>query len=285
MADAGSFVCADPLIYNRETIMREPTVRLSVEWPIATLTLNRPESLNAISLELIADFNAALDEISAASPPSRCVVLTGAGRAFCVGGDITAHRDRPPDTPPYDLGDVLERYFNPLLLRLMTLTAPLVIAVNGAAAGAGCPLALCGDVVVASRTAYFECGFTRIGLIPDLGATWLLPKLVGRARAHAMLMLNQRVEADEAHTWGMILKSVAPEELAVVAREIASRLCSMSTPALRATRAATLEGLSASLRDTLRSEARIQHERGYSDDFFEGIAAFFARRPPRFKDP
>ena len=115
MADAGSFVCADPLIYNRETIMREPTVRLSVEWPIATLTLNRPESLNAISLELIADFNAALDEMSAASPPSRCVVLTGAGRAFCVGGDITAHRDRPPDTPPYDLGDVLERYFNPLL--------------------------------------------------------------------------------------------------------------------------------------------------------------------------
>jgi 2-(1,2-epoxy-1,2-dihydrophenyl)acetyl-CoA isomerase len=265
--------------------MRGSTVQLSIEGSIATLTLNRPESLNAISLELIADFNAALDEISAASTASRCVVLTGAGRAFCVGGDITAHRDRPRDTPPYDLGDVLERYFNPLLLRLVTLTAPLVIAVNGAAAGAGCPLALCGDVVVASRTAYFECGFTRIGLIPDLGATWLLPRLIGRARAHAMLMLNERVGADEAHNWGMILKSVAPEKLAFVAQELASRLCAMSTPALRATRAATLEGLSGSLRDALRCEAKIQHERGYSADFSEGIEAFFARRPPSFKDP
>jgi 2-(1,2-epoxy-1,2-dihydrophenyl)acetyl-CoA isomerase len=247
--------------------------------------LNRPESLNAISLELITDFNAALDEINSAAAPSRCIVLTGAGRAFCVGGDITAHRDRPPGTPPYDLGEVLERYFNPLLLRLMTLTAPLVIAVNGAAAGAGCPLALCGDFVLASRIAYFECGFTRIGLIPDLGATWLLPKLVGRARAHAMLMLNERVGADEAHNWGMIHKSVAPEELASAARELASKLCSMSTPALRATRAVTLAGLSASLHEALHSEEQIQHERGYSDDFFEGIAAFFARRPPSFKDP
>jgi 2-(1,2-epoxy-1,2-dihydrophenyl)acetyl-CoA isomerase len=265
--------------------MREPTVQLFVDGPISTLRLNRPESLNAISLELIADFIAALDEIDAASTPSRCVVLTGAGRAFCVGGDITAHRDRPSDTPPYDLGDVLERYFNPLLLRLMTLPAPLVIAVNGGAAGAGCPLALCGDVVVASRTAFFECGFTRIGLIPDLGATWLLPRLVGRARAHAMLMLNERVGADEAQNWGMILKSVAPEDLASVARELASKLCAMSTPALRATRTATLEGLSGSLRDALQREARIQHERGYSGDFVEGIEAFFARRPPNFKDP
>lgn len=271
-------------VITENRIMTEPTVTLLIEGPISTLTLNRPDALNAMSVELIADFNAALDEISAALSPVRCVVLTGAGRAFCVGGDITAHRDRPRDTPPYDLGDVLERYFNPLLLRLMSLPAPLVIAVNGAAAGAGCPLALCGDVVVASRTAFFECGFTRIGLIPDLGATWLLPRLIGRARAHAMLMLNERVGADEAQNWGMILKSVAPEELQSVAREMALRFSAMSTPAVRATRAATLEGLSGSLGDALRCEARIQHERGYSRDFAEGIEAFFARRPPNFKE-
>jgi 2-(1,2-epoxy-1,2-dihydrophenyl)acetyl-CoA isomerase len=265
--------------------MTESTVRLLIEGPTATLTLNRPEALNAISMELLADFNAALDEISAAPTAVRCVLLTGAGRAFCVGGDITAHRDRPSDTPPYDLGDVLERYFNPLLLRLMTLPAPLVIAVNGAAAGAGCPLALCGDVVVASRTAYFECGFTRIGLIPDLGATWLLPRLIGRARAHAMLMLNERVGADDAQNWGMILQSVAPDELLAVARKFAVRFCATSTPAVRATRAATLEALSGSLSDALQCEARIQRERGYSGDFIEGIEAFFARRPPNFKEP
>jgi 2-(1,2-epoxy-1,2-dihydrophenyl)acetyl-CoA isomerase len=264
--------------------MTQRTILLSCDGPIATVTLNRPEALNAISLELVADLNAALDEIVAAPSRARCVVLTAAGRAFCVGGDITAHRDRPVDTPPYDLGDVLERYFNPLLVRLMTLPAPLVVAVNGAAAGAGCPLALCADIVVASQRAYFECGFTRLGLIPDLGATWLLPRLIGRARAHAMMLLNQRVSAEEAQHWGMIHQCVAPEELHTVALKTASSLCGMSTPALRATRGAISEALNGSLADALKREAHIQHGLGYSRDFAEGVAAFFARRPPAFDE-
>jgi 2-(1,2-epoxy-1,2-dihydrophenyl)acetyl-CoA isomerase len=261
------------------------TVLLSSDGPVSTLTLNRPEALNAISLEVVVDFNAALDEILGAPTRPRCVMLTGAGRAFCVGGDITAHRDRPADTPPYDLGDVLERYFNPLLVRLMTFPVPLVIAVNGAAAGAGCPLALCADVVVASQRAYFECGFTRLGLIPDLGATWLLPRLIGRARAHAMMLLNQRVSAEQAQNWGMIHQCVPPETLHTAALNVASSLCAMSTPALRATREVITEALDGSLADALRREAQIQHGLGYSRDFAEGIAAFFARRPPVFEEP
>jgi 2-(1,2-epoxy-1,2-dihydrophenyl)acetyl-CoA isomerase len=265
--------------------MTQRTVSLSCEGPISTLTLNRPEALNAISLEVVADFNAALDEIEAAPTPARCVVLTGAGRAFCVGGDITAHRDRAANTPPYDLGEVLERSFNPLLLRLVTFPAPLVVAVNGAAAGAGCPLALCGDVVVASDRAYFECSFTRLGLIPDLGTTWLLPRLIGRARAHGMMLLNQRVSAEEAQNWGMIHQCVAPDALHTVALETASKLRAMSAPALRATRWAVTEALGGSLIDALKREAQIQQALGHSRDFAEGIAAFFARRPPVFEDP
>jgi len=189
------------------------------------------------------------------------------------------------DTPPFDLGEVLERHFNPLLLRLVTHPAPLVVAVNGAAAGAGCPLALCGDVVVASERAYFECGFTRLGLIPDIGTTWLLPRLIGRARAHAMMLLNQRVSAEEAQSWGMIHQCVAPNALHRVALEAAYTLRAMSAPALRATRRAVTEALGGSLVDALRREAQIQQGLGYSRDFAEGIAAFFGRRPAVFEDP
>jgi 2-(1,2-epoxy-1,2-dihydrophenyl)acetyl-CoA isomerase len=265
--------------------MTQRTVSLSCDGPISTLTLNRPEALNAISLEVVADFNAALDEIEAAPTRARCIVLTGAGRAFSVGGDITAHRDRPADTPPYDLGEVLERHFNPLLLRLVTSRTPLVVAVNGATAGAGCPLALCGDVVVASDRAYFECSFTKLGLIPDLATTWLLPRLIGRARAHAMMLLNQRVSAEEAQNWGMIHRCVAPDALHTVALETASRLCAMSAPALRATRWAVTEALGGSLVDALEREAKIQRGLGHGRDFAEGIAAFFARRQPTFEEP
>lgn len=265
--------------------MKERTVRLSVEGTVSTVILNRPESLNAISLELIADLNMVLDAITTASTPARCVVLTGAGRAFCVGGDITAHRDRPADVPPYDLGEVLERHFNPLLMRLMTLSAPLIIAVNGPAAGAGCPLALCGDIVIASQTAFFECGFTRIGLIPDLGATWLLPRLIGRARAHAMMMLNQRIGAEEAQHWGMIHQSVAAETLMAETQQMAAKFACMSVPSLRATRAAILRGLDGSLHEALHYEANVQRGLGYSADFAEGIESFFEGRSPQFTDP
>ncbi len=251
---------------------------------IAILTLNRPDSLNSISVQLLEDFNLALDRILAERPRVRCLILTGAGRAFCSGGDISAHRDRPADHEPYDLGDVLHRMFNPMLLRLLRLPIPFVNAINGAAAGAGCPMALAGDIVVAARVATFECGFSRIGLMPDLGATWLLPRLIGRARAHAMMMLDQRVPAETAVQWGLINESVAEEGLRDRAIEIARRLAMGSMPALVATRQVTLAALADSLSSALEKEAELQRGLGFSADFAEGIAAFFGRRKPSFGD-
>lgn len=251
---------------------------------IALLTLNRPESLNSISLALLEDFDLALDSILAERPRVRCLILTGAGRAFCSGGDISAHRDRPAGSEPYDLGAVLHRMFNPMLLRLLRLPIPFVNAINGPAAGAGCPLALAGDIVVAARPATFECGFLRIGLMPDLGATWLLPRLIGRARAHAMMMLDQRVTAETAAQWGMIHECVAEDALQERAIEIARMLTRGSMPALVATRKATLAALADSLGDSLERESELQRGLGYSADFAEGILAFFARRRPAFGD-
>jgi 2-(1,2-epoxy-1,2-dihydrophenyl)acetyl-CoA isomerase len=260
------------------------TVGLRIDGSIAIATLDRPRSLNAISLELVRDLHIALDRMLETRPTPRCLVLTGAGRAFCAGGDITAHRDRPPDQPPYDLGKVLNELFNPLLLRLLRLPVPTVTAVNGAAAGAGCPLALVADFAIASRSAFFECGFAQIGLMPDLGATWLLPRLIGRARAHAMMMLDQRVSAAQAEAWGMIHRCVDDESLLETALELARRLAAGPSAALCAVRRAVLLGAASSLPDALEHEAEIERKLGFSDDFAEGIAAFFAKRPPRFGD-
>jgi 2-(1,2-epoxy-1,2-dihydrophenyl)acetyl-CoA isomerase len=259
-----------------------PTVQLEIRAGVATVTLQRPEALNAISLELIRDLDLALDRILEARPRVRAVLLTGAGRAFCAGGDLAVHRDRPAGSSPYDLREVLERLLNPLLMRLLRLPAPLVVAVNGAAAGAGCPLALCGDFVIAAHSAYFQCGFARIGLIPDLGATWLLPRLIGRARAHAMMMLDQRVPASLAREWGMIHRCVDDGDLRATAESLAAELAKGPTQALVAMRQVVLDGLGASLSSALQQEARAQHTACMSGDFKEGIEAFFAKRSPAF---
>jgi 2-(1,2-epoxy-1,2-dihydrophenyl)acetyl-CoA isomerase len=258
-------------------------VTLTWRESIAIVTFSRLQTMNAMSMDLVAGLQACLDEVVQARC-ARGLVLTAAGKGFCVGGDISVHRDRSPEALPFDLGDVLQRVFNPVLLRLVSLPMPLVVAVNGPAAGAGCPLALCGDVVIASSNAYFECGFTRLGLVPDLGATWLLPRLVGRARAHAMMLLNQRVDAAQALAWGMIHQVVAPEELQATALQAAERLAAQSVPAVVATRRAVLDAGDSSLADALHREALLQREAGYSADFAEGIAAFFAKRSPRFTD-
>jgi 2-(1,2-epoxy-1,2-dihydrophenyl)acetyl-CoA isomerase len=258
-------------------------VQCTIADGIATLVLDRPDALNAMSVELVAAVNTALDRLADVRPRPRCLLLTGNGRAFCAGGDISAHLNRPPDAEPYDLGRVLHELFNPLLMRSLRLRIPLVIAVNGPAAGAGCQLALCGDVVLAAGSASFECGFARIGLMPDLGATWLLPRLIGRARAHAMMMLDQRVSAATAESWGMIYACVPDTELQMAALEIARKLASGPTEALVATRKAILSASATSLPEALDAEAEAQRALGGSAEFSEGIAAFFARRAPEFR--
>jgi len=259
-------------------------VELDRQGQVAILTLSRPKSLNSLSLGLIDDIHAALDAIEAWRPRVRALIITGAGRAFCSGGDISAHPEREKDAEPVDLENALRRYFNPLLFRLLNLRLPFVNAVNGPAAGAGCPLALCADIVIAGKSARFESGFTRIGLMPDLGLTWLLPLLVGRARAHAMMILEERVSAERAAEWGMVYETVADDRLLERALEIAGQLSKSSVPALVTTRKAILRAMGTGLEQTLDSEAEQQRALGYSGDFKEGIEAFFEKRKPLFSD-
>jgi len=261
----------------------DPTVRLTIAEDIATIVLERPGALNALSTRLIEDLNSALDRLIESRPLVRCLILTGSGRAFCAGGDISAHLNRPPNAEPYDLGNVLHQLFHPLLMRLLRLPMPLVIAVNGPAAGAGCPLALCGDIVLAAASASFECGFVRIGLMPDFGAAWLIPRLIGRARAHAMMLLDQPVPAATAEAWGMVHACVPDAELQAAVLRIARKLAAGATHALVATRKAILFAGANSLPDTLDAEAEAQRKLGMSADFAEGIAAFFSKRPPEFR--
>ncbi len=259
---------------------------VSLEWQddIAVLSLNRPEALNAMSLDLLNDINLALDEVAVRKPHARALVITGEGKAFCAGGDISVHSNKPDDAPPIDLADVMRRYFNPLLLRLTNLPLPVVIAVNGAAAGAGLPFSLFGDVVVAGESARFSSGFSQIALMPDMGLTWLLPRLIGRARAHRILLLDERVTGEQAAEWGMIHECVPDKDLREQALKIARKLARGSITALVATRKATLFSMGDSLSASIEKEADYQRALGFAGDFQEGIAAFFEKRRPKFTD-
>lgn len=260
------------------------TVKLERLDSVAILTFNRPKALNSLSIDLIEDIHAALDLVVERRSEIRALILTGTGRGFCAGGDISAHINKPKDSPPYDLGDILVETFNPLLMRFLELPIPFVVAVNGAAAGAGFPLAICGDVVVAGRSARFQCGFSRIGLMPDLGLSWFLPNLIGRARAHTMLMMDEAIDGEKAESWGLINECVTDASLMERAIEIASFLAGSSIPALIATRKTALKALGAGLSDVLDMEAKEQRTLGYSKDFKEGIEAFFGKRSPDFQD-
>src|SRR3954469_1826308 len=174
---------------------------------VATLTIARPDRLNALSAQTVDELRAAVGE--AESSGARCLLLTGEGRGFSSGADLAGGGGLPVDA-----GAALEKHFNPLIEAVFALPIPVVAAVNGAAAGAGCSLALAADIVIAGRSAYFLQAFVNIGLIPDAGATWILPRLVGRARAMEMMMLGERIPADRALEWGMIARVVEDEALA-----------------------------------------------------------------------
>lgn len=242
---------------------------------VATLTLNRPASLNALRIELLAEMIHAVDSVSDAST-ARALLITGAGRAFCAGADLSG-------SFPTDAGAPLDSHYNPLIERLMALPVPVVTAVNGPAAGAGCSLALLGDIVLAARSAYFLQAFVNIGLVPDAGSTWLLPRLAGRARAQAMMMLGERIPAEQAETWGLIYKAVDDDALATESRALATRLANGPTRAYGMIRQALRRSLECSLTDSLRIERENQRRAGRTADFKEGVAAFLARRPADFK--
>ena len=265
--------------------MTEPLVLISDSGAVRTLSLNRPAALNSFTTGLHAELLAAL-EAAAADSSVRCVVLTGAGRAFCAGQDLADPSVAPDPTPgaPKDLGHVISTYYGPLVARLRSMPVPVVAAVNGVAAGAGANLALCCDLVVAGRSASFIQAFTKIGLVPDTGGTWLLPRLVGPARALGIAMLGDKLPAEEAARIGLIWQCVDDAALADTAAALASRLAGMPTRALVATREAMAAAQNLDLGAALAEEARIQREMGNADDYREGVEAFRAKRAPVFKD-
>ena len=251
---------------------------------VATLTINRPERMNALHVGVIAEMIDAVDKVRDQGT-ARVLMMTGTGRAFCSGADLAgggAGGGEARQSGPVDAGKVLETHFNPLLERLFALPVPFVTAVNGAAAGAGCSFALAGDIVVAARSAYFLQAFVNIGLVPDVGSTWLLPRLAGKARAQAMMMLGERIPAETAADWGMIYKVVDDAELMETAGAIAAKLAKGPTRALTLIRHGLRESLDKSLTEALMVERRNQLQAGRTADFAEGVTAFLQKRPAQF---
>lgn len=251
---------------------------------VATMTINRPQVLNGLHTGVIAEMIEAVDRIRDGQSQARCLVLTGAGRGFSSGADLSGGGAGGANigSGPVDAGRVLETHFNVLLERLMALPVPFVTAVNGPAAGAGCSFALAGDVVVAARSAYFLQAFVNIGLVPDVGSTWLLPRLAGKARATAMMMLGERIPAEQAHEWGMIYKVVDDAALADEARNVAQRLANGPTRALALIRQGIREALDSTLTEALMMERRNQLVAGRTADFAEGVGAFLQKRKAAF---
>jgi 2-(1,2-epoxy-1,2-dihydrophenyl)acetyl-CoA isomerase len=257
----------------------ESPVLLDIDGGVASLTLNRPDKLNAFTAAMHAALAGALDRIEG-DRGVRAVLLTGAGRAFCAGQDLS---ERAIGGEAVDLGETLERLYNPLISRLVALDRPVVAAVNGVAAGAGANLALACDLVLAGRSASFIQAFARIGLVPDSGGTWHLPRLVGTARALGMALTAEPVTAEQAAAWGLIWRVVDDERLLPEARALAERLAAGPTLALGLIKRAIRGASRTTLDEQLAIERDFQRTAGASQDYREGVAAFFEKRAPRFE--
>jgi 2-(1,2-epoxy-1,2-dihydrophenyl)acetyl-CoA isomerase len=248
---------------------------------VTTLVLSRPERLNAITAAMHADLRAALDE-AAADDGVRVVVLTGEGRAFSSGQDLTEDLPRGADGR-VDLGPPLERDYNPLIRTLTTFPKVTVAALNGPAVGAAANIALACDLVVAARSATLHQAFARIGLVPDAGGTWWLPRLVGPKRALALMLLAEPVAAEEARAMGLVSHVFPDEDFAQAVSGLAQRLSEGPALAYRLIKRAAAASLDNDLPTQLMLEAELQREAGRSDDFAEGIAAFLQKRAPAFR--
>jgi 2-(1,2-epoxy-1,2-dihydrophenyl)acetyl-CoA isomerase len=252
---------------------------------IVCVTLNRPDRLNALNATLVADLTAAAGAITA-DPDIRAVLLTGGGRAFCSGADMmqSGLPQDPTLSQGQNIGASLRSHFNPMVRAWYHLDRPVVAAVNGIAAGAGVSLALCADIVLAARSATFQQLFApKLGLMPDLGGTFYLPRLVGTARAKGLALLGNALSADQAAQWGLIWDCVDDADLAAEAEKIARRLAAGPTQAYRQIKAMFNEELPRTLAEQLEREAAAQTELADTRDFQEGVSAFRGKRTPDFK--
>ena len=247
---------------------------------IARLTLNRPEKLNSFTAAMHGEVADALARVE--NEGARVLVLTGAGRGFCAGQDLS-ERQMAADGIPPDLGETVEKFYAPLVRRLNALPLPVVVGVNGVAAGAGANLAFAGDIVIAKESASFIQSFCRRGLIPDTGGTYVLPRLVGRARAMGLAMLGDKLTARQAQDWGLIWQCVPDAEFEMTLDKLATHFASAPTRGLASTKKAMQVSLQNDLATQLNLERDLMRELGRSADYAEGVAAFMAKREPQFK--
>lgn len=254
---------------------------LEIDGTVAILAMNHPQVLNALSVEMLKGMGDALDALGRSSPSPRCLVITGSGRAFSSGANLQGRGNDGPEMPG-GAGHLLETQYHPFLRRLRELPYPIVTAVNGPAAGAGMSIALMGDLVLCARSAYFLQAFRRIGLVPDCGATWLLPRLIGRARAVELSLLGERLPAETALAWGLVNRVFDDAALMSEARRLAHELAAGPTIALGLIRRLYWESEENSYEQQLDLECRMQRRAGNSADFREGVRAFLEKRPAKF---
>jgi 2-(1,2-epoxy-1,2-dihydrophenyl)acetyl-CoA isomerase len=264
------------------TTPAETTVLYEERGAVAIATLNRPQALNSFTRQMHRDLGEALGRVES-NPAIRALVITGAGRGFCAGADLAEFDFEPgPDLiQRADPGPVIDQAFNPTVRRLQALRVPTIAAVNGVAAGAGASLAMTCDIAIAAPTASFIQAFSKIGLIPDAGSTWLLPQRVGMARAMALAMTGDKLPAAQAKEWGMIWD--VADDCVAAALAMAEKLAAMPTKALVATRQVLRDGTSRTLNQQLDVERDTQSAMGRTHDYIEGVMAFRQKRPAQFK--
>ena len=255
------------------------TIRYGITDDVATITLNRPDVLNSFNATMHSELRSALKSASG-KDGARALIITGEGRGFCAGQDLS---DRDPDGGQVDFADSLDKNYNRLVRILRSIEMPVIAAVNGVAAGAGANLALCADFVIAARSADFVQAFIRIGLVPDCGGSYFLPRLVGRARAAALAMLGDKLPAETAADWGLIWKCVEDDQVMNEARSLAARLATQPTKALSLIRRALDASIDNTLDAQLDLERDLQVIATKTDDFGEGVRAFIEKRPAEFK--
>lgn len=260
--------------------MNYENIKFQIENGIAQLTLNRPDKLNSFTQAMHLEVRHALDALQA-DKSVRVLLLTGAGRGFCAGQDLS-DRAVEPGADGVDLGESVEKFYAPLVLTLRSLPMPVICAVNGVAAGAGANLALACDIVLAAKSASFVEVFCKLGLIPDTGGTWILPRLIGPARATGLAMLGGKLSAETAEQWGLIWKSVADTALMDEALAMAEHFAAAPTRGLAFTKKAFQASYANTLPEQLKLEGEMMRELGRSHDYREGVAAFIGKRPPHF---